>query len=437
MNVYAGKTTEVVVAETDETIEAVKFKNSELFQVPSDLFRQFPSLKYVDVEMTKIKKLFFDNFYNAKELKYLLASLNGIQQIGREIFVHSKKLKMIIFQFNQITYIHPNAFDGLTKLETLLLDYNLLTTLEDKMLSSLTSLRKLSISNNKITSIPENLFKNNEKLEFVSFGHNEIAHFGDNNFKTMNYLEFFSVAYNHLKVIDLTSCKSTVIDAESNELESVSLNKWNKKFIGWENPIRKFAIHEHYGSGRSYNMSFAQVNQMQFFVHEKCCAKENLESFEIMKNSFGDLEGKDFKVEQWKCQVLKTIAYQTKNGIVINVDCEKKMALRSNVLESREAFTEASKESITESSKESMEELNKAVEEDFYVGLEIETLENTRKPPSVDPNSEFDANVYEISGTTTESYEQKCERGIFRRMKDSAKSWKDRMVNKWNNWWEG
>lgn len=430
VNVYAGRSTEVVVTETDQTIEAVKFESSELFQVPSDLFRQFPDLKYVDVEMTQIKKLYFDNFYNAKEMMYFLASLNGIQQIGREIFVHSKKLKIILLQFNQISYIHPNAFDGLTKLETLMLDYNLLTTLESKMLTSLRNLRKLSISNNKINSIPDDFFAYNENLVSLNFAHNEIAHFDGNNFKTMHYLEHFSVAYNHLKVIELTSCKSTVIDVENNELEVVSLNKWNKKFIGWENPIKKFAIHEHYGSGRKYNMSFAQVNEMRFFVHEKCCAKANLENFEIMTNSFGDLDQKEFKVEEWKCQLLKTLSYETLIGNVVNVDCVIKLAVRSNLpAESAEAYREGSKES--------MEEQSKTIVDDNFLGMEIETLGDTRRPVIVDPDSEFEAHVREIHGTTTESYEQKCERGIFKRMKDSAKSWKNRMVTKWNNYWEG
>jgi hypothetical protein len=178
------------------------------------------------------------------------------------------------------------------------------------------------------------------------------------------------------------------------------------RFYGAGNKIRNLTLHEHYGTGRSYNFSFSDVSTITFFVNEKCCPKEELESFSTMVRTVGDLGKAGLAEENWRCKVLRTLGYQTLIGLIINVECRM----------------------FNEELLDSDEELFGPFVTIDYSELNIETL--TEKPggdqeTEIFSDADIEASVVEIFPTTAKPYES-----IWKKLKHKASGWK----NKFKNW---
>lgn len=457
-NIFTSNTTEVLVTEQNRLIDAVSFRQSELFKVPDDIFQKFPQLKHVDVELTQLKKISGDNFRNANELKYYLARFNEVEELESRSFAPCQQLKFIVLQYNMISYIHPEAFVGLTNLEALYLDYNKLKTISVGVLDPLVALVHFSIAYNNLTSVPGNFFNKNNKLETLNVGHNQLTSFDGNQFESLPNLEHVQIDHNQLRELDLRICKSTEINVDKNQLEKLELNKWTRFVSAWGNPIKTLILHEHYGTGRNYNFSFSQVNQITFFVNQQCCTLENLENFYILTQSFGDLGQKHLDVNDWSCKYLQTLQYETPNGLVVNNVCTK-LSENRPIISSEESVpastTEWSYTSPTRANfggriynpedfiesdeirttttfkpRESMEDTSAST--NIFDGMYIETLPETHTTTEL---NSFTAYVEEIyPATTDESYEKKCEKGIFKTVKTKVVGWKNKVVKKWNDW---
>jgi hypothetical protein len=267
--------------------------------------------------------------------------------------------------------------------------------------------------------------------------------------------------FNRFTHLNLRTCKSTEINIDNNPIEDLELNKWTRFLSAWGNPVKTFTLHEHYGTGRSYNLSFAGVTELTFFVNEHCCAVENLENFEILIGAFGDLSLKGFEPKDWKCKFLQNIGYQTPKGLVVNnvctktspnpppftvsdfpplgADIEESTAVLSppepttsrphgNIVNPEDFIESEELETLTTKPRESMEDNSDT--RSLY-NVDIETLDETRTTTS-DPNV-VTAHVQEII-PTTESYETTNEKGIWKTMKRKVVGWKDKAAKKWNEW---
>lgn len=465
-NIFMFNTTEVLIIETNNSIDAVSFRQSELYTVPADIFRVFINLKHLDIELTQMKNISADNFVNAKSLKYFMARFNDIESLERGTFVSCAALKFIILQYNRISQIDSEAFEGLENLEALYLDYNRMLTIPANMLNPLTNLLHFSMAYNNLTSIPDDLFMRNERLETFNLGHNLLKYFNNEQFEKLPNLERIQLDHNKLKKLDLSFCKSTEINVDKNQLQSLEINKWTRFVSAWGNNIERLTLHEQYGTGRSYNFSFNVIEEITLFVNENCCNEEHLENFKILILSFGDLSQKNLNVSDWSCKYLKTIGYETPNGLIVNNVCRKlsSQLLISTTPESFYAVSEFKLEEekpttelhtppptpttvkqrvhifnsedyiesdeISTKPRESMEDTSPL---SIFTGMDIETLPE-KKTTTLDPFS-YTAHVEEIfPGPTTESYDKKCEKGIFKTIKKKAKGWRDTLVKKWSDW---
>lgn len=460
-NIFSSNTTELLVTESNRLIDAVSFRQSELYSVPADLFQNFPILKHLDVELTQMKEISAANFRNANELKYFLARFNEIEELESRTFSPCRQLKFIVLQYNMISFIHVEAFEGLVNLEALYLDYNKLKTISSGVLNPLVALVHFSIAYNNLTSVPGNLFAKNEKLETLNMGHNLLTSFNGNQFEFLPNLEHLQLDHNRLSELDLRVCRSTEINVDKNQLEKLELNKWTRFVSAWGNEIKTFILHEHYGTGRHYNFSFTQVKEITFFVNQYCCTLENLENFYLLTQSFGDLGQKNLDVNDWSCKFLKTLQYETPNGLVVNNVCTKLSEDRPIVppLDEAEPSTTEWKythvpttrvesnlrgrinnpedfiisgeiqSSSTAKPRESMEDTSPSP--NLFDGMNIETLPEKRTTTEV---NSYTAYIEEIYPTTDESYEKKCEKGIFKTVKTKVVGWKNKVVRKWNDW---
>jgi hypothetical protein len=196
-------------------------------------------------------------------------------------------------------------------------------------------------------------------------------------------------------------------------LEILELNKWTRFTSAWKNPLKKLILHENYGTGRFYNISFDLMEEIVFFVNEDCCTLENLENFQIVIHSFGDLSTKKLDVNEWICKFEKTVEYQSQNGRVLNNVCRRQ---NNSIVSDSESSTKDEIRSIEDSSPNP----------NIFVGKNIETLGETTH----DPDTET-AIVVEISTLT---YDEKVEKGIWKSLKRKVSGWKNKAVKKWNDW---
>jgi hypothetical protein len=220
-------------------------------------------------------------------------------------------------------------------------------------------------------------------------------------------------------------------------LEVIELNKWTRVVSAWGNPVKKLILHEHYGAGRSYNFSFAEVNEIVFFVHEHCCTVENLENFNILVSSFGDLSTKNLNTNEWMCIYLKNIGYETPNGFVVNDVCTK---INQHVTE---IITENLKEH-SEITSTTERDLTYKDYESFFEDTSNSSTENRNSMNDFDEASTTEeiANVEEIFPSTTEK--QGLWKSLTGSVKSTAKEWKVKVKETWKDvknstksWWSG
>lgn len=389
-----------------------------------------------------------------------MAKFNEISKLESETFSSCPQLKYIVLQHNRINDIHPRAFYGLNHLEILYLDYNRVTALPSNLLDYLPNLVHFSMAYNNLSSIPDNLFMKNEKLEALNLGHNLLTSFDDEQFASLRHLEHVQLAFNNLSELDLSACKSIEINVDNNNLREIQLNKWTKIVSAWENPVKKLVLHEHYGTGRTYNFSFNDVSEIVFFVHEQCCSVENLENFYILTLSFGDLSEKKLNSNEWNCKFRKTIGYESDKGYITNNVCVKDVNLianlstmsRTNVLEtSTEPHTSTESIKITSEPHRSTESI-KTILELQTTSLSMTKLYKVTSASSVEPNiipestEQSMKNEKQITSSTIEPYididefttgqssETTTEKGVWKTLTKKVGGLKSSVVNKWNSW---
>lgn len=451
-NIYTFDTTDVIIIERNMSIDAVSFRQSELYAVPADIFLKFPQLKHLDVELTQLKVVRPENFLNANQLKYFLARFNEIERLEAETFAAAPLLKFIVLQHNRISSIDATAFYGLNNLEALYLDYNQMVSLPHKMLDFVPNLMHFSVAFNNLTATPDSLFSRTPILETINLGRNRLRVFNDKQFDSLPNLERVQLDHNQLQELDLVACKSTEINVDKNELRRIELGKFTRIVSAWDNPVEELVLHEHYGTGRAYNFSFARVNQIVFFVHELCCTVENLENFYILIQSFGDLNSKGFNVNDWSCTFDKTVGYDTSSGFVTNNVCRKVRNL-VNVADTTTTLAPTTPQTTTTTrrplttrryiqniedtifsgeveSREQLENIGSA-RPPLFTSFEIAGMETSGRSRVEASTHEFEADVVE---STTEDYEKKAEKGLWKTIKKNASKLKNNVVRKWNDW---
>ncbi|KAG5682911.1 hypothetical protein PVAND_012229 [Polypedilum vanderplanki] len=457
-NFYTYDSSVVNIIEQNSSIDAVSFRQSDLYTIPSDIFLKFPLLKHLDVELTQLKVINRDNFLNAEKLKYFLARFNEVKRLESETFYTAPQLKFIVLQHNQISSIDSHAFDGLNNLEALYLDYNQMTFLPPKMLDGVPNLLHFSIAYNNLTSTADDLFARVTKLETLNMGHNMLRTFNDKQFDSLPNLERVQLDHNELSQLDLIGCKSTEINVDKNQLKIIELNKWTRIVSAWGNPVEKLILHEHYGTGRAYNFSFTHVNEIVFFVHEHCCTLENLENFYILTQSFGDLSQKRLDVNDWNCTFVKSIGYDTNSGFVTNNVCKKFRGFAPVTTTTTTSSTTTTTTQIpttwhynnyyqTTTTRRGIQNI-----EDTIFSGEVESneeeidsrREQTTSRPSLFAQFDYPTTIKtttaeiemeaDVQESTTENYEKKAEKGLWKTIKKNASKLKTNVVRKWNEW---
>lgn len=157
----------------DLGVKFVEFTASNISHIPDQVFKKFPNLEYLSVNLAGIKKL--NPLVNASDLKVILANNNHITSLAANVFEIATDLETLSFRKNQIEEIDVNAFHLLGNLRELYLSDNRILSLHINTFSPLISLEILAISGNQIQTIDMELLAANLQLREVLLYDNKIT----------------------------------------------------------------------------------------------------------------------------------------------------------------------------------------------------------------------------------------------------------------------
>ncbi|CAG9820416.1 unnamed protein product [Phaedon cochleariae] len=164
-------------------LKKVAIRDTQLREIPEDVFNLVPSLEALDLMYNKIDTIegrAFSNltsivslalshnalsiwnrewFKNNKKLGYIDVSYNEIHTIPRRAFESLPSLKIINFQHNEIVRIQPHAFLNVKRLEYLFLNHNKLKVIQETAFPTKIHIVNLSIEHNYLNYLPAELLK--------------------------------------------------------------------------------------------------------------------------------------------------------------------------------------------------------------------------------------------------------------------------------------
>uniref|UniRef100_A0A336M539 CSON012304 protein n=1 Tax=Culicoides sonorensis TaxID=179676 RepID=A0A336M539_CULSO len=205
----------------------VKFKNSILYQIPPNLFKNYINTQTLDVTACQIEYLSSESLANADNLLYLHMKGNNLTKLGHGIFANAPHLEDLKLQFNQISDIEEQTFSGLNELKFLYLGKNQLVSLHDGTFRELVSLETLDLSYNSLVEISNELFTTNKMLDLLDLRGNKIGMIAPDAFKTLERLTHLDLASNNLKKLPggsletLTNLRTLVVF--ENNLQEINL----------------------------------------------------------------------------------------------------------------------------------------------------------------------------------------------------------------------
>lgn len=198
-------------------IEYITFVNSQIKEIPKDLFHTFTHVKYFYVTECYIEEIYEYTFAGATFLLIIDLSGNNIKELKPQIFIECISVMELNLVNNDIIFIADNAFEGMSQLKELHLSNNQITTLNPKVFYYLIEITYIELDGNHIEALDENLFQNNRQLREVNLSKNKLHHVPKYIFKSVveeitlyieyNYIETFTEEIPNVKKVYLTGNK--------------------------------------------------------------------------------------------------------------------------------------------------------------------------------------------------------------------------------------
>ncbi len=213
---------------TDDDITEVKFIESMVHTLPSELFSTFKNLQTVQIDGSGIKEIKPNTFMNAKNLKQLILTNNELTEIEENMFMGAENLEKLMLNYNKIANIHKNAFKNLTKLQHLSIGGNQLKSVDRNLLSTLKDLNIFSIYTNQLRSLHRNLLRNNRHLVDL--------HFQENAFNALSSTMFSHLDKLHTLDLQKNNCVDKKFEGASQQMAFIEddLSKCGHTYMGLE-----------------------------------------------------------------------------------------------------------------------------------------------------------------------------------------------------------
>lgn len=160
--------------DTKKNLTAVKFRSSQMQELPMEVFDQFPYLTVLELELMGICDIRERSFINAIQLEMLELELNQLTEIGDGAFDGAWNLKDLDLSMNRIRKVSSKAFSSLKKLEHIGLSANEISVLDKKTFTGLRNLQSIYLYSNHIKTLHPEIFVDCPKLEVLNMNTNEL-----------------------------------------------------------------------------------------------------------------------------------------------------------------------------------------------------------------------------------------------------------------------
>ncbi|XP_017465103.1 PREDICTED: leucine-rich repeat-containing G-protein coupled receptor 4 isoform X1 [Rhagoletis zephyria] len=134
------------------SLEIIKLDRAGIKEVPSNLCRQTPRLKSLELKTNSLVRI--PNLANCRELRLLDLSSNHIESLGGRPFVGLKQLHDLVLSYNRIKAIPQDAFFGIPRLQLLDLEGNEIASIHKEAFMPFAKLEDLNLGNNIFPELP-------------------------------------------------------------------------------------------------------------------------------------------------------------------------------------------------------------------------------------------------------------------------------------------
>ncbi|XP_017098895.3 leucine-rich repeat-containing G-protein coupled receptor 5 isoform X1 [Drosophila bipectinata] len=139
--------------EACHALEILKLDRAGIQEVPSNLCRQTPRLKSLELKTNSLKRI--PNLSSCRDLRLLDLSSNQIETVQGKPFNGLKQLHDLLLSYNRIKSLPQDAFYGIPKLQLLDLEGNEISYIHKEAFSAFTALEDLNLGNNIFPELPE------------------------------------------------------------------------------------------------------------------------------------------------------------------------------------------------------------------------------------------------------------------------------------------
>lgn len=206
---------------TDDDVRNLVFEDSEINQIPGNIFQVFRNIQAIGASNSGITALTANDLNFARELAAIFFSDNQITSLTGTPFLWNvirTTITHLNFYSNRIEFIGDTFFNGLTNLRYLSLGGNALTSLPPQVIAPLTGLRELLVSFNQIESLSARVFATNRQLEIVAFEFNNITALGPGIFDDLPSIEFIGLLGNECVSFEFEIDDEMTIDVVNEQL---------------------------------------------------------------------------------------------------------------------------------------------------------------------------------------------------------------------------
>lgn len=167
---YLYNVSNIMIAE----IDYITFANSQIKEIPKDLFRTFTKVMYFYVTECYIEEIYEYTFAGATLLLIIDLSGNKINELKSQIFIDCISVTELNLVNNNINYIAEDAFEGLNQLKKMYLSNNHIKKLNTKVFYYMIEITYIELNGNQIETLDEKLFENNRQLREVNLSQNKL-----------------------------------------------------------------------------------------------------------------------------------------------------------------------------------------------------------------------------------------------------------------------
>ncbi|XP_034668391.1 leucine-rich repeat-containing G-protein coupled receptor 4 [Drosophila subobscura] len=139
--------------EACHALEILKLDRAGIQDVPSNLCRQTPRLKSLELKTNSLKRI--PNLSGCRDLRLLDLSSNQVESLQGKPFYGLKKLNDLLLSYNRISALPQDSFQGIPKLQLLDLEGNDITFIHKEAFAGFTALEDLNLGNNIFPELPE------------------------------------------------------------------------------------------------------------------------------------------------------------------------------------------------------------------------------------------------------------------------------------------